>query len=284
MTTYGNEFRVFGGSVPKTGINAADATAAWSFVDSRWTTEMIKHAVAHDNNPVFSTRAEVNPHEIMRNPLLRAELELDVLEKEGGAAVFRVLQRIYPLLRHGHIGSDNPMLRHGGMHIVRRLRRMCIEADVADAGTLPIYTFTGLLSYFGVRISAEDTTQLGKLFSPGGELIDYRRFFALMESEMPEVRADAVKNAYAKLGSKAAGGLVSLSDIMSHWQPKSHPDVRRGDLTEAEGIDEFLRQWEIQTADGLVSLEVFMDYYGDISKATDNDEIFVELVRSSWNL
>merc|ERR1719401_3250289 len=74
------------------------------------------------------------------------------------------------------------------------------------------------------------------------EFIDYRRFFVLMEGTMPEIRVSVVRDAYAKLQAGAAGGLVEVPDLQRHWNPRCHPEVQKGILTDIEGLDEFLRQ------------------------------------------
>merc|ERR1711879_755913 len=101
---------------------------------------------------------------------------------------------------------------------------------------------------------------------------------------MPAIRMDVVKDAYEQLQRKADGGLVSALEIRKCWSPWCHPEVQKGLLTESEALEHFLKQWDVASADGLVSFKEFLDYYLDVSAAVEKDEVFVELVRRAWGL
>jgi len=263
MTTYGNEWRVFGTSTTL----PANAVSLWSFVDTQWAEEVVAEA---RRNP----KGQEDPGELLQNPVYRAEHELRVLESEGGAAVYKVLERIYPIIRGA------------GMHVVRRLRCMCVNADTDGRGTLPLHTFRGILSWIAIRLNDDEMDQLIALFElgPGSRIIDYRRFFTLMAPSMPNLRKDVVRDAYSKLQSMARGGLVQVEDIQRNWNPKCHPEVQKGVITESEARQDFILQWDVTSADGLVSYEEFLEYYSDVSTAVESNEHFVELVRCGWRL
>jgi len=273
MTSYGNEWRVFCGA----GGPDAGSTAAWSFVNSKWAegkvAEARKASGAEGTLAVIgSSDTPVDPGELLQNPLARAEHDLQVLQTEGGAEVYEVLAHLYP------------QLRSAGMHVVRRLRRMCAIADVELRGELPLHTFLGHLSYVGIRLSEAERGYLVKLFGTEPGNVDYARFFALMSPSMPNVRTGVVHDAYAKLQGLAVGGLVEADFLQRHWNPGCHPDVQQGKITRSEAMQDFLRQWDIASADGIVSYEVFLDYYKDVSIAVESDDIFVEIVRAGWGL
>lgn len=275
MTNYGNEWRVFGGVSDDEGA----PTVSWSFVNAQWVEDTVAEARSGDGLARSLGQrdgvAGPDPGELLQNPVARAEHDLHTMETQGGAAVYSVLMRVYP------------QLRNGGMHVVRRLRRMCMSADVDGSGTLPLYTFQGFLSWVAIRLREEEIQHFATLFEvppAGSRIIDFRRFFALMESNMAEVRRSAVRDAYTKLEGLAAGGFVEVPDLQRNWNPRCHPSVQQGVLHESEAREEFLRQWDVTSADGLISFEEFLDYYQDVSVAVGNDEIFVELVRCGWGL
>jgi len=300
MTHYGNECRVYG-TAEKLDWNmdiAQVAKTAWSFVDSQWADEVIAAAQkavggsgatidwqledgTFRDAKVYLAGLEipkgwgnVDPGALLKDPQKRAEHTLTLLDLEPGSEARKLLTRIFP------------MIRNAGMHKARRLRRMCVQADTEGQGALPIRSFAGVLSWLGVRVKEEELRTLLDLLAKEGdeESVDYRRFFALMAPPMSEIRGSVVRDAYAKLRDGAAGKLVEVPDLQRHWRPKCHPDVQKGLMTESEAMDEFLRQWDVASADGLVSWEEFLDYYQDVSMAVESNEVFVEIVRRGWGL
>jgi len=310
MNNYGNEYRVFGAStLQEASAGHCEGADVWSFVNSEWTDEVMKMARSRGINAncagvldicrggvcisESSSRGAVDgpatlprrlpPHggashdpvELLWNPIALADHELQLLEREVSDEL--VLLRLHP------------ELRRAGMHVVRKLRRMCRNADVDCSGMLPVRTFEGVLSYFAVRLEAGELQKLVNLLGdqhkqdPDIQLIDYRKFFKLMEPTMSDLRVGIVQDAYARL-ERLGRGSVELSDLQRLWDPQSHPEYARGDMSEAEARDEFFNQWESCNADGIVSSEEFMDYYRDVSMAVEHDAIFIELVRRTWGL
>jgi len=275
MNSYGNEWRVFG--MCPAG-STAPATATWSFVDSCWAENVVqaartRHALdASAARDIAGLNAGPDPGELLCDPVAAADHELAVLERE--VADYKVLLRIYP------------QLRNAGMHQVRRLRRMCMSADVDKSGSLPARTFEGMLSWVGVRLQEGELLKLINLFEtePESNVLDYRGFFKYMEANMSDVRITVIEDAYAKLQALANGGSVEVIDLQRRWNPRCHPEVQAGVLTEVEAMEEFLNQWEIAASDGIVSYEEFLDYYRDVSMAVDKGEVFVDIVRKAWDL
>jgi len=273
MTRYGNEWRVFGGA---TGPDAG-SVGTWSFVNARWAEGVVAEARRDGglDGPlaiVGTVTAGADPGELLRNPVARAEHDLQLLRGPGGMGACEVLARLHP------------ELRRAGPHAVRRLRRMCASADVERRGVVAMDAFLGHLSYFGTRLTEEERCHLSELFEIEPGLCDYKRFFALMQPSFPRVRASVVEDAYAKLRGLAVGGLVEADLLCRHWNPNSYPGVQQGLVSKTEARSEFVRQWEITSADGLVSYEVFLDYYKDVSTAIECDETFIEFVRCGWGL
>lgn len=277
MNHYGNEWRVFGAPA---GDGPASLSLTWTFVDSAWsdglvqaarTQYMLEAGAARD---IAGLDAGPDPAQLLLDPVAAADHELEVLERE--VSDYSVLLRVYPLLRRA------------GMHTVRRLRTMCLSADLEGRGQLPARTFEGMLSWVGVRLQPGEMQKLANLFAvdeyEDTSILDYRGFFKYMEANMSEVRVTVVQDAYAKLQSASVEGFVEVQHLQRLWNPKCHPEVQAGVITRAEAIEDFLRQWDVASADGLVSYDEFLDYYRDVSMAVEQGEVFVDLVRKAWDL
>jgi len=292
MNSYGNEWRVFSSSLEEVD-GAGDScssksSSSWSFVDSRWAEGVVEAARAivegtASNDEQISALGSaacitsgdgyVDPGELLRDPVRRADHELQTMESKGGA-VYAVLAQLYP------------KIRRAGMHEVRHLRRMCMAADVELKGYITVYSFQGILSFKAFRVKEEEMQQLATLFetAPASGIIDYRRFFKLMAPTMAPMRIEVVKDAYALLQKHATAGFVEVPDLQKKWNPQCHPEVQRGEMTSVEAKQDFLQQWQITSAEGHISWEEFLDYYQDVSAAVEDDSLFVELVRRAWGL
>lgn len=50
-------------------------------------------------------------------------------------------------------------------------------------------------------------------------------------------------------------------DIARLYDCSKHPDVQSGRRTKEDVYREFMKQWDTQVADGIVTFDEFMDYY-----------------------
>lgn len=269
VNRYGNEFRAFAG--PKRGNSE---NGVWSFVDESWTQAVLAAARREGAGDEEGDSFAEPTSDVLQHPDKAATEELDSLSADMATASYSVCQRIFP------------MLRSRGMHGVRKTRRMCFGADINRDGTVPTRTFEGILAYMSVRLSPEELVKIQELFSPepNSDTVDYLRFFRFMELKMPEVRLQVLRDAYKKLSGKSQGAMVNITDIQEHWNPSCYPQVQSGEWPESEAYQDFLRQWEVHSADGSISPADFLDYYRDVSMAIESNAAFVEMVRQAWDL
>lgn len=285
MNHYGNEWRVF--CAPCAGGEAAaeDATNMWHFCSEAWLEALARpgpppgEATERDKGEramkAKAAEKDMDPSEVV-------ERDLRALDDDPHLGRYRVLARVYPLLRRA------------GMHSVRKARRMCFTADDERKGRISARAFEGMLTYLGIKLKDGELHQLQDLLRlrdgpedrrhGSSDEVMYAHFFHLMEPEMAEIRVRAVKDAYLKLQASSAGGFVTVSDVTRTWNPGCYPEVQKGTMLVSEARQDFLVQWDIASADGLVPYEVFVDYYQDVSMAVESDDHFVEIVRLAWDL
>lgn len=292
MTSYGNEYEVFGsnGHVPGGRDVDRGRSFEWSFLDDHLSEQALVAAQKkHEMAVAAGARTfRSDPVAMLQDPLYRAETQLAEMDEAGaGEKRYAVLARIYPILRN----SD--------MHTIRRLRRMCEASDEEGVGVIGTHIFHGLLSWVCIRLTKEEARQLQTLFgcdsegkpldpcdAPEGErdLLNYRRFFRLMGATMRPFRLSAVKDAFKKLEDNAIAKMVDITHLQKLFCATAHPKVQDGSMSIEEAREEFFRQWELDHPEGRITWEAFRAYYDDVSLAVADDQIFVELVRSSWNL
>jgi Ca2+-binding EF-hand superfamily protein len=79
-------------------------------------------------------------------------------------------------------------------------------------------------------------------------------------------------------------GLVKLDDIAQIYDASRHPDVLEGRKTPQEVFQEFMKLWDTQDKDGIVTFDEFCEYYSDVSASIDDDDYFAQMMISAWKL
>jgi hypothetical protein len=51
-----------------------------------------------------------------------------------------------------------------------------------------------------------------------------------------------------------------------------------------EVYKEFMKLWDTQVADGIVTFEEFLDYFRDVSASIDRDDYFALMMKNSWKI
>merc|ERR1719401_1159697 len=111
-------------------------------------------------------------------------------------------------------------------------------------------------------------------------MIDYAKFFLLLEGVMTEERLDGVRRAYRKLQSLAVSRYVTVHDLMEHWRPECSKEFQHGHMDHKEACQEFMSQWmDAAAPDSHISAEVFLRYYRDVSMCYDDGEEFVDMLK-----
>jgi Ca2+-binding EF-hand superfamily protein len=92
-----------------------------------------------------------------------------------------------------------------------------------------------------------------------------------------------IRKAYQKLDVNS-DGLVKLDDIAKLYDVSKHPDVIGGRKQPVEVYKEFMKLWDTQVADGIVTFEEFCDYFKDVSASIDADDYFALMMKNSWKI
>lgn len=141
-----------------------------------------------------------------------------------------------------------------------------------------------------------DAKQVGKAFEifdrDGSGEISYDEFLRSIRGKMNPTRVALCKKAYNIMDSDKSGQL-DINDIRQTYNAKSHPDVKAGKKTEDEILSEFLDTFEDHFADmkgnadardGLITMNEWLEYYNNVSMSIDDDEYFLLMMNSAWNL
>ena len=79
-------------------------------------------------------------------------------------------------------------------------------------------------------------------------------------------------------------GCVTASDLRVAYNAAAHPKVISGEITEDEAFLEFLANFGDKNNDGKITMAEWNDYYAAVSSSIDNDDHYVELMRTAWKM
>lgn len=79
-------------------------------------------------------------------------------------------------------------------------------------------------------------------------------------------------------------GQVTLDDIAKLYDVSQHPDVVMGNKEPREVYLEFMKLWDTQVQDGIITFDEFLDYFKDVSASIDGDDYFALMMKNSWKL
>lgn len=79
-------------------------------------------------------------------------------------------------------------------------------------------------------------------------------------------------------------GSIQAADLKGVYSASMHPKVISGEMTEDEVFLELLSNFGDRNRDGRIDRNEWNDYYAAVSASIDNDDHFVQLMRTAWKL
>ena len=55
-----------------------------------------------------------------------------------------------------------------------------------------------------------------------------------------------------------------------------------GKKSEEEVMREFMKKWDTQNSDGIITLDEFIEYFKDVSASIDRDDYFELMMKNAW--
>ncbi len=77
---------------------------------------------------------------------------------------------------------------------------------------------------------------------------------------------------------------LDAGDLRGVYNCSFHPKVINGTMTEDQVFMEYLSNFGDKNKDGKITRQEWIDYYSAVSASIDNDDHFVQLMRTAWRL
>lgn len=100
---------------------------------------------------------------------------------------------------------------------------------------------------------------------------------------MADARAAVVKKAYDKIAADNDGS-VRLDSIAQAYDATTDRAVQEGRKSDQDAFMEYMGAWDTQVKDGIVSLDEFMSFYGDVCGSCGSDEEFEAMMKAAFRL
>lgn len=173
--------------------------------------------------------------------------------------------------------------KHGarGIHGIGRKFKIL---DKSGNRTLTADEFAEALQQMDMTCSSQELKEIFAYFDQDGSgSIDYEEFLKHVKGKMDHARQVMVEMAFAKF-DRDGSGVVDKNDIVSAFDPESHPAVGLGFSSAQEVHSEFLDTFDIGDHNGKVTIEEFVEYYNGVSASIDDDSYFELMIRNSWHI
>jgi Ca2+-binding EF-hand superfamily protein len=136
----------------------------------------------------------------------------------------------------------------------------------------------------GISLNEDEALAVLKHFDRNGNgMVSFDEFLRAIRGEINSNRLVWIKKAYQKLDVNG-DGTVKLDDIAKLYDVSKHPDVTKGRKDPKQVYLEFMKLWDTQVADGIVTFEEFLEYFADVSASVDTDEYFAVMMQNAWKL
>jgi Ca2+-binding EF-hand superfamily protein len=140
-----------------------------------------------------------------------------------------------------------------------------------------------LFSAYNVKFSTAEKNSLFQLFDldKSGK-VSYDEFARGVRGDMNEFRLGWVQQAFNLL-DKDGSGVVETQEIANSYDVSQNPAVQSGKVGAEQAIQQFMKHYD-GNADGIVTLDEFVENYQWVSASIDSDDYFELMMRNAWHI
>ena len=136
----------------------------------------------------------------------------------------------------------------------------------------------------GVQLTQQESTVLFQYFDKDGDgCVNFDEFLVGVRGKPNAQRQAMIDKAFLKF-DRDGNGYIDAVDLRGVYNCSFHPKVARGEMTEDQALMEFLNNFNDRNRDGKIDKDEWNEYYAAISSSIDNDQHFIELMQTAWNI
>lgn len=136
----------------------------------------------------------------------------------------------------------------------------------------------------GVVLQKNELDYLLNYFDKEGDgYCNFEEFLIGIRGKPNQRRQAIIDKAFLKF-DKEGNGMIDVTDIRQVFNCAKHPKVVSGEMSEEQVFAMFLKNFNDANGQGTISRSEWNDYYSAVSFSIDNDDHFVILMKTAWNL
>ena len=136
----------------------------------------------------------------------------------------------------------------------------------------------------GVELTKPEAEILFDFFDKDRDgTVSFDEFLVGIRGKPNNRRQAMIDKAFLKFDNDG-NGFIDANDLRGVYNAQMHPKVQRGEMTEEQVFIEFLGNFNDKNKDGKVDREEWNEYYAAVSSSIDNDDHFVQLMKTAWKL
>ena len=172
-----------------------------------------------------------------------------------------------------------------GAKTIRGLGRTFRNFDSFDGNhKIDAEEFYSGLCEIQVRVTRAEASALMSLFDTDGDgHVNFDEFLVGIRGSLNAKRQAMVDKAFLKFDANGDGE-ITAADLRGVYDCSMHPKVQTGEVTEDEVFMQFLENFGDKNRDGKIQRDEWNEYYAAVSSSIDNDNHFVQLMKTAWKL
>ena len=113
--------------------------------------------------------------------------------------------------------------------------------------------------------------------------VDFNEFLLGVRGSPSEARQKVIDAAFEKFDIYKVGN-ISATELAQVFDCPDHPQVQAGDCTVNDVFVQFLACFGDKNNNGMISRDSWNDHYAAVSAQVQSDDVFCQLMTSTWKL
>ena len=220
---------------------------------------------------------KINPVEKTKTPITQPQTNQETSNKDTSQEAKEYFQKLVNSLKE-QINTNNGITYYTFLY---ELKNGCDENNALSIDTLlnafksicldipqnDLNNFFNLLDFSGNgKIALDDI--INTIADP---ILDHRKYY--------------IVNKFAKLDTEKKGEVL-ISLLKERYNPKGHPDVILGKISEEEAFKQFCYTLDIycgiRNIKGIINYKQFLEYYNGISSSILDENYFIDILNGVW--
>ena len=136
----------------------------------------------------------------------------------------------------------------------------------------------------GINLPQNDLNIILNFFEKDNDgMINFSEFLNALRGKPNERRQAIIDKSFLKF-DKEGTGLIDVMEIRQVYNCSKHPKVVSAEMSEEQVFSLFLKNFNDKTNTGKIDRKEWNDYYAAVSYSIENDDHFVIMMKTTWQL